>query len=135
MPAFREEIEVAAPPDRAWEVLGDLRSVEHWSPGVTDVQVDGMARVCAFEDGHVQHEQISDYSPETRSYSYSIEGGLPVKDNRGRFAIEPAAGGSRIVWDSSFEPLDPDTERELTEMWGGALPSILASLKTLIERR
>jgi carbon monoxide dehydrogenase subunit G len=135
MPAFHEEIEVAAHPDQAWEVLGDLRSVEHWSPGVTAVQVDGMTRVCTFEGGHVQHEQISDYSPETRSYNYSIEGGLPVKHNRGRFAVESSAGGSRIVWDSSFEPLDPATERELAEMWGGALPSILAGLKALIERR
>jgi hypothetical protein len=29
----------------------------------------------------------------------------PVADNRGRFAVEPAGNGARIVWESSFVAL------------------------------
>lgn len=133
MPSFQETIEIDAEPEATWSVLGDLSSVEKWSPGIASVEVDGLSRVCTFEDGHVQHEQISDYSPERRSYRYSIEGGLPVRDNRGRFTVEPRPGGSRVVWESSFEPLDPAGEAQLSEMWRSALPVVLASLKQLVE--
>jgi Polyketide cyclase / dehydrase and lipid transport len=53
-----------------------------------------------------QDEAILDYSPATRSYRYTIDGGLPVADNRDRFAVEPAGSGAQIVWESSFTALD-----------------------------
>src|SRR6266508_6654136 len=106
MPTFTETIEVAADPDAAWRVLGDLAAVDRWIPGITKVQLDGMTRVCTFADGHIQHEAILDYSPAARSYCYTIDGGLPVSDNRGRFVVEPAGNGARIVWESSFVALD-----------------------------
>lgn len=133
MPSFHQTVDIEADPDATWSVLGDLASVRHWIPGIAGVEVDGMSRVCTFTDGHVQHEQISDYSPERRSYRYTIEGGLPVRDNRGSFAVEARPGGSRIVWDSSFEPLDPGSEAQVSEMWRAALPVVLGNLKRLVE--
>ncbi len=82
MPRFQETIDIDADPDATWSVLGDLASVDRWLPGIARVEVDGMTRVCTFADGRVQREQISDYSADTRSYRYAIEGGLPVRDNR-----------------------------------------------------
>ena len=135
MPTFTETIEVAADPDTAWQVLGDLAAVGRWIPGITKVELDGMTRVCTFADGHTQHEQILDYSPAARSYRYTIDGGLPVADNRGRFTVEPAGNGARIVWQSSFTALDPATEAEVSRLWAGMLPTVLGNLKTLIEQR
>src|SRR6266508_1362580 len=80
-----QTIEVAADPDTAWRVLGDLAAVDRWIPGITKVEMEGMTRVCTFADGHAQREAILDYSPAARSYCYTIDGGLPVSDNRGRF--------------------------------------------------
>jgi Polyketide cyclase / dehydrase and lipid transport len=94
-----------------------------------------MRRVCTFADGHTQHEAILDYSPAARSYRYTIDGGLPVADNRGRFLVEPAGNGARIVWESSFSALDPAAEAELSRRWVGMLPTVLGNLKTLIEQR
>lgn len=69
--------------------------------GATEVKVDDMARVCTFPGGAVQHERISEYSPEQRSYRYSVEDGpLPVKNNRGSFAVEAAGTDSGIVWEA-----------------------------------
>jgi uncharacterized protein YndB with AHSA1/START domain len=138
MPTFTHTIDVAADPATAWQVLGDLDSVDRWIPGITKVEVDGMIRRCTFADGHIQHEEILDYSPATRSYRYTIDGGLPVSDNRGRFAVEPSQtrpGGARIVWESSFVALDPASEDELSRMWAAMLPSVLGNLKTLVEQR
>lgn len=134
MPTFTEMIEVAADPDAAWRVLGDLGAVDRWIPGITRVELDGMTRVCTFADGHTQHEVILDYAPATRSYRYTIDGGLPVADNRGRFAVEPAGNGARIVWESSFVVLDPVGETEISRLWAGMLPTVLGNLKTLIEQ-
>ena len=135
MPTFLQTIDVAADPDTAWRVLGDLAAVDRWIPGITKVEMNGMTRVCRFADGHTQREAILDYSPATRSYSYTIDDGLPVADNRGRFVVEPAGNGARIVWESSFVVLDPATEAELSRLWAGMLPVVLGSLKPLIEQR
>ena len=51
-----------------------------------------------------QNEAVLDYSPATRSYRYTIDGGLPVADNRGRFAVEPAGSGAQIIWESASRP-------------------------------
>ena len=56
----------------------------------------------------MQYEEISGYSPQARTYEYAIDGGLPVRDNRGSFAVEPSAAGACVVWRSSFEALDPE---------------------------
>ena len=135
MPSFRHTIDVAAPPEAAWRVLGDLASVDRWIPDLVKVEVDGMSRRCTFADGHVQHEEIVDYSPATHSFRYTIDGGLPVSDNHGRFSIEPAGAGARVVWESGFAPLDPAAGAELSRMWQGVLPLVLANLKALIEER
>src|SRR6266545_1060271 len=63
MPSFRHTIDIAATPEQVWHVLGDLTSVDRWIPGVTAVTRTDTGRACTFDDGHVQDEQILDYSP------------------------------------------------------------------------
>jgi uncharacterized protein YndB with AHSA1/START domain len=134
MPTFRRTIEIAASPERVWETVGDVMSVDQWIPGVTAVTPSDGGRVCTFDDGHVQHEQILDYSPRTRSFRYRIEGApLPVRDNTGSFTVEDANGQARVVWESSFVALDPAMESGLAEMWEPYLPIVLSNLRRLIE--
>jgi hypothetical protein len=75
------------------------------------------------------------HPPATRSYRYSIDGGLPVADNQGRIAVEPTPRGATIVWESSFRALDPAAEAEVGRLWVGMLPVVLGNLKALIEQR
>ena len=135
MPTFSESLEINASPEEVWAVLGDLASVAQWIPGVTAVSLDGMSRVCTFDDGHTQHEQISDYSPNAHCYRYRIEGApLPVTDNIGSFAVQQGNGSTRVVWESSFQPLDPAMADELARMWQPYLPMVLGNLKNLVEK-
>ena len=135
MPTFSESIDVNATADEVWAVLGDLASVGQWIPGITTVNVNGMHRVCTFEDGHPQEEQILDYSPITRSYGYRIDGApLPVTNNIGSFAVQEANDSTRVMWESSFEPLHPNTAEQLAQMWRPYLPMVLNNLKNLIEK-
>ncbi|TMM32924.1 MAG: SRPBCC family protein [Actinobacteria bacterium] len=134
MPSFHHTIDIAATAQQVWAVLGDLTSVDRWIPGVTSVTRTGTGRTCTFDDGHVQQEQILDYSPTTHSYRYVIDGApLPVRDNTGTFAVEDTDNGSRVVWESSFVPLDPAGADELARMWEPYLPVVLASLKKVVE--
>lgn len=134
MLSFRQTIEIAATPDQVWGVLGDVTSVDRWIPGVTAVSRTDTGRVCTFADGHVQDEQIFDYSPETYSYRYVIDGApLPVRDNTGGFAVEEAEGHARVVWESSFVAVDPAMAERLAQMWEPFLPIVLANLKHLVE--
>jgi Polyketide cyclase / dehydrase and lipid transport len=80
--------------------------------------------------------QILDYSPQTYSYRYLIDGApLPVRDNPGTFTVEDAAGQARVVWESSFTALDPAEAAQLAEMWERYLPLALANLKKLVGSR
>jgi carbon monoxide dehydrogenase subunit G len=136
MPQFHTTVTVSASPEKAWAALGNLAAVDQWIPGITEVKVEGQSvRVCTLANGAVQHETISDYSPETRSYRYHIEGSpLPVTNNRGRFAVEADSGETVIVCDSAFDVLDPAHEAQVSALWGGAIQGALESLKKLIER-
>ncbi|HET6918031.1 MAG TPA: SRPBCC family protein [Jiangellaceae bacterium] len=134
MASFRHTIDIAATPEQVWQVLGDVTSVDRWIPGVTAVVRTDAGRVCTFDDGHTQVEQILDYSHETRSYCYVITGApLPVSDNTGRFAVEDANGRALVVWESSFIALDPALESQLAQMWEPYMPLVLANLKMLVE--
>jgi carbon monoxide dehydrogenase subunit G len=136
MPSFRHTIDIAATPEQVWHVLGDLTSVDRWIPGVTNVARTDTGRVCTFDDGHVQDEQILDYSPQTYSYRYIIDGApLPVRDNTGSLSVEPAGGHARVIWESSFAALDPAMSAQLAQMWEPYLPTVLANLKQLVESR
>lgn len=108
--------------------------MDRWIPGVVSVAVDGHQRVCTFEDGHTQTEQILDSSTTDRSFRYRIDGApLPVTDNAGSFAVRPAKEASLVTWESSFEPVDPAAAEQLSGMWEPFLPLVLANLKSLIE--
>jgi Polyketide cyclase / dehydrase and lipid transport len=133
VPRFEKKLEVSAPAERAWEVIGDLALMGGLA-GATEVEVEGMKRVCTFPNGAVQHERISDYSPDRRSYSYAIEDGpLPVRNNHGGFAVERAGAGSAIVWEAEFEPIDSSQEQAMSEMWEGAMDHVLAAIEERIE--
>lgn len=132
---FHNKLKVKASPEKAWAIVGDLAGVDRWIPGITSVRVEGYSkRICTFASGAVQHEEISDYTSEKRSYRYTIEGSpLPVKNNRGSFAVEPDGKYSVIVWDVEFEVLDPAQEEQVTEMWEEATKQVFKSLRKLIE--
>lgn len=134
MASFCYTIDIAATPEQVWHVLGDVMSVDQWIPGVVAVTRTGSGRLCTFEDGHTQNEEILDYSSQTRSYRYRIEGApMPVTDNAGSFAVEDVDGQSRVIWQSSYRALDPAMESQVAQMWEPYLPLVLTNLKKLIE--
>lgn len=136
MPRFHHEIAMNAGPEQAWAVLGDLAQADRWIPGITQIVVEGTTkRVCTFTDGHVQHEEISDYSNERRSYRYAIEGAPGMRISRGSFSVDSNGQGSVVRWDSEVEATDPAKETQVAAMWQQAVGMVLESLRRRIEEQ
>ncbi len=130
MVRLHNEIALGVSAAQAWAVVGDLAGVGQWIQGIVSCRIYGATRVCTFEGGAVQHEQISDYSAVGRSYRYTIEGGpLPVANNRGRLAVEPDGAGARIVWDAEFEVMGPAPEADVAAMVDAAYKETLEALR------
>jgi hypothetical protein len=122
-------IKVAATPEEAWRVLGDLTGIDKWVPGVVGARVDGTTRVCTTADGGEIVERITGYSDDSRSYGYAhIAQPLPIGNSRGTLSVHADGDGSLIVWEAEFEP----AAAEVTGMVEAAYRQTLDSLARLL---
>ena len=129
-------ISIDAPPEAVWTVLGDLAATSEWLPGTVAAWTDGSIRICETADGGEIREEITDYSPERRTYRYRhLQVPLPIENSTGKFAVEGQAGDqATVVLEADFDALDPAKEAEVAQMYGGALDQALESLKRRVER-
>jgi len=127
---LRNEIRVDATPDDVWAVVGDLAGADRWVPGVISARIDGGTRVCTLADGSQIREEISDYSPEQRRYSYThTEHPMPLERSTGTLSVVPDGGGTRVVWDASVEVPDPALATMLETGFREAMQSLAAQLR------
>src|SRR6266540_1215894 len=130
MTHLRNEIRISAPPDDVWAVLGDLTATDEWLPGTIAAHVEGAERLCRMTDGSEVREEIVDYAPDRHAFRFKqLQVPIPVEGSSGTFAVERADGGSVVVLESDFEPLDP----AVPEMFDGALKQALESLRRRVE--
>lgn len=127
-------IHIDASPDAVWRVLGDLAATNTWTPGIKAAKVEGMHRVCTTADGFEIHEEISEYSPVRRSFSYSQSRvPIPIKNSRGTFVVKADETGALVVWDAEFEAADRSKSVEITTMVEGFYRQTLDSLRARVE--
>lgn len=134
MPNLSNTIKINAPAQKAWDVVGDLGSVHRWVEGIASCRVDGNRRYCTMTGIGDLNEDISDYSPERRSYRYRIPAlPLPVQNYRGLFRVDENGAGSVVVWEVEFEAKDPAQGREVAKMIDGVQKRSLETLRGVIE--
>jgi uncharacterized protein YndB with AHSA1/START domain len=134
MSQLRKTISMNASPEDVWAVLGDLAATPDWLPGTVSARLEDAIRICTTADGNTIREEISDYSPDRRTFTYRhLEVPLPVRDSSGTFTVEPEDGGAVVVLDARFEALDPALEGQIELMFGGALEQALESLRRRVE--
>lgn len=108
---FEVTIDIAAPPARVWELIGDPASVPRWYPLYTSCEVEGDARTLRRADGTVIVERLLERD-EGRSYAYSVLSGLPLSDHRASFEVRPSPAGSVLAWRTRARPDDPGVDLE-----------------------
>ncbi len=131
-----EKIEIAAPADEVWSILGDPATAHRYVPGIASSSMEGSTRICITADGHEIRETISDLSAEERSYRYEhVVTPLPVKLSRGRFTVTGSGTRSTVRVEAELDAAAAEMEPQLAEMMQAGLRATLANLRALVERR
>ena len=91
MPAWELSIDVDAPPDAAWALVGDPTSVPRWYPKYAAAEVDGDSRVLRDAEAGELRERLLDRDDAARSYSYSV---LCVVGAHGLAPLQPVPNES-----------------------------------------
>lgn len=134
MPRIDTEISIERPPAEVWAVLGDLTNLD-WVPGIESARMEGTRRVCTLEDGGEIHDEISGFSDENRSYSYTQPiHPLGFEHSAGFVAVQSTEGGSRVVWEAEFSCADPQQEAQVEPMLREGYGAAMQELKALVER-
>lgn len=129
----RRSVEVAAPPEKVWQMISDFCAIAEWHPVVgkcAQSEQGGVAvRTLTTKDGGVLVEKRVQYSDEGMSYTYEIvESPLPVSDYVSTLAVmDSGSAGSTITWSGEFAAKDaPD--QQAVEAVSGIYQAGLAAL-------
>jgi carbon monoxide dehydrogenase subunit G len=128
MPSIRNEIALAAPPDRVWDALRDFHAVHtRVAPGfLTDSKPDGDdVRIVTFANGAVARETLVSSDNQHRRLVYAIMD-QRFKHYSASVQVFPEGNGSRLIW--IIDLLPNDFAGYVTQMTEHA---VLAMKKTL----
>lgn len=145
----KETVEINAPTDKVWAVVGDYGDLASWHPAVEASEANngnmvGSHRVLTLKGGATVAEDLVKYQAEKMSLSYRMKdvGPIPVKDYSSTIHVEQgsSANTSLVVWNGAFyrksarndPPADQNDETAVGAITG-IYQSGLANLKTQLE--
>jgi uncharacterized protein YndB with AHSA1/START domain len=106
----------SASPEAVWKLLADAKGWQTWSPMDETTleepgspEPDGVGALRRFRTGRlVNRERVVAFEPNRR-LAYTLVSGLPLKDYRAEFTLEPDGAGTKITWRSEFRGPIPGT--------------------------
>ncbi|MGC4026556.1 MAG: DUF4331 family protein [Mesorhizobium sp.] len=106
-----ERVDLAAPPDQVWALLGQFDA--KWHPLVGRVQLTGegvgQLRTVETVDGKTIIERLDAMDEANRSYSYTGISGIPASDYTGTLTVSPKGSGCTVEWRAQFLANDQAT--------------------------
>jgi hypothetical protein len=107
MASIRLEMNLHADPWNVWDAVRDVGAIHtRLAPDfVTDVKIDGDARIVTFANGMTAKELIVDVDDAARRLVWTVVEGRPTHHN-GSIQIFPNNGGCRLVWIADLLPHD-----------------------------
>jgi len=107
MASIRLEMTLRADPATVWDAVRDVGAIHtRLAPNfVTDVKLEGDARIVTFANGMTAKELIVDVDDAARRLVWSVVEGRPQHHN-GSIQIFPEGGGCRLVWIADILPHD-----------------------------
>jgi carbon monoxide dehydrogenase subunit G len=126
MASIRKEILIEVPADEVWAAVRDVGEVHRrLAPGaVTDVRLDGDARVVTFSNGMVVRELLVDIDDDGHRFAYAVVGGRTRHHNATMQVIPEGGHRSRLVWITDLLP------NELA----GSIGALMEQLGDIIKR-
>ena len=100
MATIRREVIVEAPADEVWDAIRDVGAAHRRVfPGVlTDVRMDGDARIVTFANGLVVRELIVDVDDDARRFAWAAVGGRLTHHNASIQVFADGDHRTRVVW-------------------------------------
>jgi polyketide cyclase/dehydrase/lipid transport protein len=125
---IRVSATTSAGPEAVYALLRDGATWPEWSPlgsfeleRAGEAEPEGLGAIRVFRTGRVTtREEIVELVP-ARRFSYVLLSGLPLRNYRADVDLEPADGGARITWHSSFDQRLPGTGWLFRRQLGGFL--------------
>lgn len=96
-------IDVDAPPDQVWKLVGDFHGIGSWFPGIESSRSEGDARILDMMGMEVR-EELVERDEASHRISYRIASGVPVDRHQATISVTPKGGGSHIEWLVDVEP-------------------------------
>lgn len=131
MACIRGEITIEAAAEAVWAAVRDVGAVHRrLAPGfVTDVRLDGGARLVTFASGFVVRELIVDIDDQARRLAYAAVGGRATHHNASMQVLADGEGRSRLVWITDVLP------NEVAGAIGAMVEQGAAVMKQTLERQ
>ena len=105
-----ETVEINAPPDKVWEVIGNFQDMS-WHPAVAKAEGKGdngadATRVLTLASGGTIAEKLIGYDAAKHQYKYEITDVdvkvLPVKNYSASLSVKGDVGKSTVEWKGAF---------------------------------
>jgi uncharacterized membrane protein len=138
MASVSVSVDIDAPVESVWAVLGDFDGLPAWLEFVRSSRLSDGGRLRHLEaiGGAIIVEALLDHSDTQRFYRYSIvEGPDPVSGYEAKVSAQRLdANRTTVTWASRFEPLDAQNGASLIGHYEVLYRAGLNGLKTLAER-
>jgi uncharacterized membrane protein len=132
-------IEIAAPVESVWAMLGDFNGLPTWLEFVRSSRLSDGGRIRHLEamGGAIIVEELLEHSASQTFYRYAIvEGPDPVSNYVATLSARQIdAGSTAVTWASQFEPRDAHQAAALAGHYEVLYRAGLDRLKTLAEAR
>jgi hypothetical protein len=129
--AYALTIDIDAPADATWALVGDPVGVPRWFTKYVEAAVDDDIRTLTNANGGQLVERILDRDDAARRYSYTVVSGAPLRSHQASFQVDEVGSGSRVIWHTEGELLDPALDLE--DRLGEAQREGLLRMKGLLE--
>ena len=128
MASIRLEMNLRADPWNVWDAVRDVGAIHtRLAPDfVTDVTMDGDARIVTFANGMTAKELIVDVDDAARRLVWAVVEGRPTHHN-GSIQVFPNNGGCRLVWIADLLP------HELAKPIGAMMQHGMDAMKKKLE--
>lgn len=114
-------IDIDAPADKVWAVIGDFGGIADWMPGVESCRLEGDNRILDTM-GMTITERLVGKDDAARILTYSIVDGAPVETHQGVITVVALGDNSHVTWNVDATP---DEMAELmTTVYQGALEAL-----------
>lgn len=129
MASIRKEVTIDASPLAVWDALRDVGALHRrLVPGfVTDVRLDGNARIVTFGNGQVVREIIVDLDEQARRLVWSAVGGGLSHYNASAQVFAEGPSSTRFVWIADLLP------NEVAPMIASMMDQGIATVKRTLE--